>query len=49
MIPALTTIEIRGYAIGERAASMLLQRLSGEAVEPRIVDLGFRIIARDSA
>jgi LacI family gluconate utilization system Gnt-I transcriptional repressor len=49
MIPALTTIEIRGYAIGERAARMLVQRLSGEAVEPRIVDLGFRIIARDSA
>jgi LacI family gluconate utilization system Gnt-I transcriptional repressor len=49
MIPALTTIEIRGYAIGARAAQMVLQRLSGAAVDPRIVDLGFRIIARDSA
>ena len=49
MIPALTTIEIRGYAIGARAASMLLRRLGGETVEPRVVDLGFRIIARDSA
>ena len=49
MVPALTTIEIRGYAIGARAADMLLARLGGEDVSPRIVDLGFRIIARDSA
>ncbi len=47
--PALTTIEIRGYAIGERAARMLLQRLAGERVSPKIVDLGFRIVARASA
>lgn len=47
--PALTTIEIRGYAIGERAARMLAQRLAGEPVTPKIVDLGFRIVARASA
>ncbi|MBV8166276.1 MAG: LacI family DNA-binding transcriptional regulator [Alphaproteobacteria bacterium] len=47
--PALTTIEIRGYAIGEHAARMLLQRLAGERVAPKIVDLGFRIVARASA
>jgi len=47
--PALTTIEIRGYAIGEQAARMVLARLAGETVAPKIVDLGFRIVARASA
>jgi LacI family gluconate utilization system Gnt-I transcriptional repressor len=47
--PPLTTIEIRGYAIGERAARMLLARLAGEHVSPKIVDLGFRIVERASA
>jgi LacI family gluconate utilization system Gnt-I transcriptional repressor len=47
--PALTTVRISGYAIGRRAALMLAARLAGEEVAPATVDLGFEIVARESA
>lgn len=46
--PALTTVRIEGAEIGRRAAAMILARCRGEAVERRIVDLGFRIVERAS-
>ncbi len=46
--PALTTVSVGGYEIGHRAGLALLARLAGEASEPRIVDLGFTLIVRDS-
>jgi LacI family gluconate utilization system Gnt-I transcriptional repressor len=47
--PALTTVRISGYEIGRRAALMLTARLAGKAVSPTTVDLGFEIVARESA
>lgn len=47
--PALTTVRISGYEIGRRAALMLTARLAGKEVPPATVDLGFEIVARDSA
>lgn len=44
--PALTTVHIKGAQIGEQAARFILARAEGEAVEPRIVDIGFSIIER---
>jgi LacI family gluconate utilization system Gnt-I transcriptional repressor len=48
MVPALTTVRINGGQIGQLAAQFLIDRADGRAVEPRIVDVGFSIIERDS-
>lgn len=46
--PGLTTVRIPRYGIGREAARMILQRLDGEDVEPRVRDLGFEIVERQS-
>ena len=46
--PALTTISVPRRDIGERAAAMLLARLSGQKVQPEVVDVGFRLVVRES-
>lgn len=46
--PALTTVQINGEGIGRQAARFLLDRIDGRAVEPRVVDIGFSIVERDS-
>jgi LacI family gluconate utilization system Gnt-I transcriptional repressor len=48
MAPALTTVRINGGQIGSLAARFLMDRAEGRAVEPRIVDVGFSIIERES-
>ncbi len=47
--PRLTTVRIDGTGIGQRAARFIIERASGSEVSERIVDVGFSIIARDSA
>jgi LacI family transcriptional regulator, gluconate utilization system Gnt-I transcriptional repressor len=48
--PSLTSVAVDGAAIGREAARMLLARLAGEGQgAPRVVDVGFRIVARESA
>lgn len=47
--PALTTVHIKGAAIGRQAAQFIVDRAEGRAVAERIVDIGFSIVARDSA
>ena len=49
MLPSLTTVRVNGGRIGALAAEYLVRRTRGEAVEPRIVDLGFTIVERESA
>jgi LacI family gluconate utilization system Gnt-I transcriptional repressor len=49
VVPALTTIRVPRYAIGREAARLFRERLAGRAVEPRVVDLGFELLVRDSA
>ena len=46
--PGLTTVAIPCFRIGERAAQLLLQRMAGQTVAERVVDLGFEIIERGS-
>jgi LacI family gluconate utilization system Gnt-I transcriptional repressor len=48
MVPALTTVRINGGHIGTLAARFLMDRAEDRTVEPRIVDVGFSIIERDS-
>jgi LacI family gluconate utilization system Gnt-I transcriptional repressor len=47
--PPLTTMHINGTEIGKLAASMLIQRVEGVGFDQKVVDVGFRLIERDSA
>lgn len=46
---ALTTVRVPGFAIGEEAARLVLQRGGDETASRRIIDLGFEIIRRMTA
>ena len=46
--PALTTVRVSRHAMGKRAAELLLERIGGNRRVPRIVDLGFDVIQRES-
>ena len=46
--PTLTSVQVDGAEIGRRAAGFILARCRGEAVEPRVQDMGFRIVERQS-
>ena len=48
-VPALTTVRINGADIGRQAARFLTERAEGRVVDPRIVDVGFSIVERDTA
>jgi LacI family gluconate utilization system Gnt-I transcriptional repressor len=48
LAPSLSTVHVDGTAIGKRAAQMILQRCRGGNVDKRIVDVGFRIVERES-
>jgi LacI family gluconate utilization system Gnt-I transcriptional repressor len=47
--PALTTVHIKGAAIGQQAAQFIVDRAEGRAVAQPIVDIGFQIVERASA
>ena len=49
MSPALTTAEVPGVEIGIKAAEMLLGAFNGRPPRQRIVDVGFKVIIRESA
>ena len=47
--PALSTVRIDGTAIGRLAARFIVERTAGRDVPERVVDLGFKLVARASA
>lgn len=47
--PALTTVHIKGAAIGRQAAQFIVDRAEGREVPSPVVDIGFAIVARQSA
>ena len=49
MSPSVTTIGTPRYRIGYEAASLLRRAISGEALTHTNIDLGFTLIARESA
>lgn len=49
MRPSLTSVEIDGERIGIEAAKILLAREAGEEIKERRIDIGFRLIERESA
>lgn len=46
--PPLTTVRLDGTKIGELAAELMMARAEHRAVELPVVDVGFRLIERDS-
>lgn len=46
--PALTSVHIKGAAIGEQAARFILDRAEGRRVEQPVIDIGFSIIERET-
>lgn len=48
LTPRLSTARIPGYRMGALAARMIIERLQGRTVAPRIVDVGFEILCRES-
>jgi LacI family gluconate utilization system Gnt-I transcriptional repressor len=49
VVPALTTIRVPRYEIGQRAGTMLCDRLAHRRVRKRVVDAGYELIERASA
>jgi LacI family gluconate utilization system Gnt-I transcriptional repressor len=47
-VPSLTTVQVDGASIGRLAAQMIMERCRGEPVGRRVVDVGFRIVERES-
>lgn len=47
--PAITTVSVDRQIIGQRAATMLADRIEGSEVDAPIVDIGFHFVERESA
>lgn len=48
MDPSLTTVQVDGDAIGRIAARLIVERCRGDVVTERAIDVGFRIVERQS-
>jgi len=46
--PSLTTVHIKGGAIGRQAAQFIVDRAEGRVVDQRVMDIGFSIVERAS-
>jgi LacI family gluconate utilization system Gnt-I transcriptional repressor len=46
--PRLTTVQIPAARMGELAAQLILERIAGRKLPDRVVDVGFRLLIRDS-
>ncbi len=44
----MTTVQIKGHEIGERAAELVLRRLEEDSTERRMLDVGFNLQIRES-
>lgn len=49
MRPSITTIEVDGARIGRETVAVLRRRAAGERIANKVIDVGFRLIARESA
>jgi LacI family transcriptional regulator, gluconate utilization system Gnt-I transcriptional repressor len=49
MRPTITSVDVDGARIGREAVEVLKRRAAGEKIVNRSIDVGFRIIARESA
>jgi LacI family gluconate utilization system Gnt-I transcriptional repressor len=49
MRPSITTVDVDGARIGREAVAVLRRRANGEGIAQKVIDVGFRLIARESA
>ena len=49
IVPSLTSVAVHSASIGEAAGQRILARLAGETEPEKVTDLGFTIVARESA
>jgi len=49
VVPALTTIRVPRYRIGEEAGRLIRERLAGRAASDPVLDLGFELVVRASS
>jgi LacI family transcriptional regulator, gluconate utilization system Gnt-I transcriptional repressor len=49
MRPSITTVDVDGARIGREAVAVMRRRSNGEAIAQKVIDVGFRLIARESA
>jgi LacI family gluconate utilization system Gnt-I transcriptional repressor len=49
MRPTITTVDVDGARIGREAVAVLRRHAAGQRPSERLIDVGFRIIARESA
>lgn len=49
MRPTITTVDVDGARIGREAVAVLRRRAAGERIAQKVIDVGFRLIARESA
>jgi LacI family gluconate utilization system Gnt-I transcriptional repressor len=49
MRPTITSVDLDGARIGREAVGVLRRRAAGEKIVDRVIDVGFRVIARESA
>ncbi|MCZ8097015.1 MAG: LacI family DNA-binding transcriptional regulator [Burkholderiales bacterium] len=49
IVPAITTVRVNRYHMGQIAAKTLLRRIAGEKGIQRVQDVGFSIVRRESA
>lgn len=49
MRPSITTVDVDGARIGREAVAVLRRRATGERIAQKVIDVGFRLIARESA
>lgn len=48
MVPSITTVHVDGPEIGRLAARLIIDQCRGAPIEQSIIDVGFRIIERES-
>lgn len=48
MVPSITTVHVDGPEIGRLAARMVIDRCKGEPVAQPVIDVGFRLVERQS-
>lgn len=49
MRPSITTVDVDGARIGRESVAVLRRRAAGERIAHKVIDVGFRLIARESA
>jgi LacI family gluconate utilization system Gnt-I transcriptional repressor len=48
LIPSLTTVAVPAAEIGREAGRLLLEAMQGIASEKTLIDMGFKLMIRDS-